>query len=111
MVLGVNREKREFFGFRAFAVGNVDIDKPKEECDCLLGIVAVVSRRYGLAPVSIVSTMERQLVYEKLVNNWALKLAQPVECLTLTNLSSELPITCSAILTRSQQKDVGLYQG
>merc|ERR1712211_227589 len=77
---GVSREKREFFGFCALAFGDVDTDKDGfinlEEFDRLLESVAAVPRRYGLAPVSTMSTLERQMAHKKLFDQLISKIGK-----------------------------------
>merc|ERR1712025_260802 len=88
--------------------GDVDVDKDGfinlEEFDRLLESVAAVPRRYGLAPVSTQSTLERQMAHKKLFDQLDTKAGPARGVLGLDQLLSGLSIMLSARLARSQQR-------
>ena len=114
MAPGVNREKPDFFGFCARAVGNADIDKDGfinwDESNRLLLIVAAVSRRYGLAPVSTVSTQERQMVHKKLCDQLDTKASPARGVLGLDQVIDWASYRVISKIGKVPAKDVGLYQ-
>jgi len=111
---GVSREKREFFGFCALAFGDVDVDKDGfinlEEFDRLLEKVAAVPRRYGLAPVSTVTTLERQMAHKKLFDQLDTKAGPARGVLGLDQFVEWAFDHVISKIGKVPAKDVGLYQ-
>merc|ERR1712130_771361 len=111
---GVSREKREFFGFCALAFGDVDTNKDGfinlEESDRLLESVAAVPRRYGLAPVSTMTTLERQMAHKKLSDQLDTKAGPARGVLGLDQFVEWAFDHVISKIGKVPAKDVGLYQ-
>merc|ERR1712125_148705 len=111
---GVSKEKREFFGFLALAFGDVDTDKDGfinlEEFDRLLEKVAAVPRRYGLAPVSTVSTLERQVAHKKLFDQLDTRAGPARGVLSLDQFVEWANAHVVSAIPKIPTGDVGLYQ-
>merc|ERR1712107_600824 len=111
---GVSREKREFFGFCALAFGDVDVDKDGfinlEQFDRLLESVAAVPRRYGLAPVSTQSTLERQMAHKKLFDQLDTKAGPARGVLGLDQFVEWAFDHVISKIGKVPANDVGLYQ-
>merc|ERR1712107_900154 len=77
----------------ALAFGDVDVDKDGsinlEQFDRLLESVAAVPRRYGLAPVSTATPLERQMAQKKLFDQLDTKAGPARGMLGLDQTSSE----------------------
>ena len=60
--------------------------------------------------MSTVNLLEHHIVLVKLLNDWMSKLAQPVECLALTNLLDEASEQVLSKTDKVSVKEAGLYQ-
>ena len=63
-----------------------------------------------LTALSTVNLLEHHIVLVKLLNDWMSKLAQPVECLVLTDLLYEASDHVLSKTDKVSVKDVSLYQ-
>jgi len=110
---GTSQEKREFYGFLALAFGDVDTNKDGfinlEEFDRLLEKVASVPRRYGLAPVSTMTPLERQIAHKKVFDQLDTKAGPARGVLGLDQFVEWSFDHVRTKVGKIPAKDVGLY--
>jgi len=110
----ITREKREFYGFCALAFGDVDTDKDGfinfEQFDRLLEKVAAVPRRFGLAPVSMGSPLERQMAHKQVFDELDSRHGPARGVLGLDQFVEWAFEHVISKVGKVPAKDVGLYQ-